>query len=376
MYKMRRWEELTLVSCSGSAGISTFLQVAASLKVFKAIIIDGPATVSVPAFRAISEAMLTDDHGLEKLELWNMKLSLEQTAALADGLRSPGHKDDRDDSDDSDDFLSSCFVKLYLTGVDFENDAAVSELAFALDHNYSLEIFGVCACNLSDAQVAEVVDSLKWHPNLKILCLGGNQGGARAVEALASLLEQTDVTVLNFADQSRGLSSSCLGVWAEALEGRYDLEVLNLSGNQIDDEGFNHLVRILSTCPRLRTLYLTDNNISVRGLETFAAQKHPSSSRKLDLIRNMFTVEDGACHHLLNLLEGNPQRGRVSTRIGWKVSELRPQIQHLLDFNKSGRVLVTGQGTTRPVPLRSSRLFWHEPTSSLLLQVRHPAKPM
>jgi hypothetical protein len=66
----------------------------------------------------------------------------------------------------------------------------------------------------------------------------------------------------------------------------------------------------------------------------------------------MFTVKDGTCRHLLNLLEGNPQLGRVSTKIGWKASEseLRPQIQHLLDFNKSGRVLVAVEGTP-PVPL-------------------------
>jgi hypothetical protein len=133
----------------------------------------------------------------------------------------------------------------------------------------------------------------------------------------------------------------------EALEGNERLELLPLSGNNVDDDGVGHLARILSTCPQLRTLLLTDNNISVRGLETLAAQNHPSSLWKLDLCGNMFTVEDGACHHLLNLLGGNPQLGRVSTKIGWKASEseLRPQIQHLLDFNKSGRVLVAGEGT-------------------------------
>jgi hypothetical protein len=76
-----------------------------------------------------------------------------------------------------------------------------------------------------------------------------------------------------------------------------------------------------------------------------AAQNHSSSLRKLDLSHDLFTVEDGACLHILNLLEGNPQLGKVSTRIGWKISELGLQIQHLLDFNKSRRVLVTGQGT-------------------------------
>jgi hypothetical protein len=47
MHKECHWEELTLYNCSGSAGISTFLQAAASLKVFKAITIHGPVTVSV-----------------------------------------------------------------------------------------------------------------------------------------------------------------------------------------------------------------------------------------------------------------------------------------------------------------------------------------
>jgi hypothetical protein len=147
MHKEYHWEELTLLNCSGSAGISTFLQVAASLKVFKAISIHGPVTVSVQAFRAISGAMRADDHGLEKLELSDMKLSLEQTAALADGLRA-------DDEDYMYDFPSSCFAELSLLEVDFENDAAISVLASGLEDNCSLFTFSASKCNLSDAQVA------------------------------------------------------------------------------------------------------------------------------------------------------------------------------------------------------------------------------
>jgi hypothetical protein len=352
MDKECRWKELVICHCSGSAGISTFLQVAASLKVFEDIIIHGPVTVSVQAFRAISEAMLADEHGLEKLELSEMKLSMEQTAALARGL---GYPDD-DDDDDSDDFSCSCFGELSLVGVDFESDAAISALASGLEDNLSLFFFRVIGCNLSDAQVAELVTSLVCHPLIIGLALGENHGGPRAVDALACLLEEQQyddhLEVLNFSKQSRGLSPSHIQVLVGALEGNQDLKSLNLSGNKIDDEGVDHLAKILSTCPQLQNLDLSDNNISVRGLETLAAC-HPSSLRKLDLSGNIFTMEDGACHHLLKLLEENPQLGRVSSKVGWKASELRPQIQHLLDYNKSGRVLaVAGQGTTPPpVPL-------------------------
>jgi hypothetical protein len=148
MHKEYHWEELALLDCSGSAGISTFLRVAASLKVFKAISIHGPVTVGVQAFRAISGAMRADNHGLEKLGLFDMKLSLEQTAALADGLRA----------DDEDhmyyDFPSSCFAELSLLEVDFENDAAISVLASGLECNCSLFIFSASKCTLSDTQVA------------------------------------------------------------------------------------------------------------------------------------------------------------------------------------------------------------------------------
>jgi hypothetical protein len=192
-----------------------------------------------------------------------------------------------------------------------------------------------------------------YHPLLTVLGLSRNHGGSKAVEALACLLEEDVLEILHFACQSRCLSARPhIQALADALEGNECLELLNLSSNKVDDEGVGHLARILSTCPQRRALLLADNNISVRGLETLAAQNHPSALRKLDMCGNMFTVKDGACHHLLNLLEGNPQLGRVSTKIGWKAfeSEMRPQIQHLLDFNKSGRVLVAGQ-LTPPVHL-------------------------
>jgi hypothetical protein len=142
IHKECHWKELILFNCSGSAGISTFLQVAASSMVFKAINIHGPVTVSVQAFRAISGAIRADDHGLETLELSHMKLSLEQTAALADGLRHSGCDDDVDDDDSYlYDFSSSGFDGLSLVEVDFENDAAISVLASGLEVNLSLFTF-------------------------------------------------------------------------------------------------------------------------------------------------------------------------------------------------------------------------------------------
>jgi hypothetical protein len=296
-----------------------------------------------------------DDHGLEKSELSHMKLSLEQTAALANRLRHPGCHDDDDDDDDSClcDFSSSCFAELLsLVEVDFENNAAISVLASGLEDNFSLFTFRASNCNLSDAHVAEPMQSLMFHPLLTVLGLSRNHGGSKAVKALAWMLEEDVLEIVHFAHQSRCLSARHVQMLAEALEGNECFEILNLLGNEVDDEGVGHLARILLTCPQLQDLLLADNNVSVRGLETLAAQNHPSSLRKPQLCGDVFAVEDGACHHLLNLLEGNPQMSRVSTKIGWKASEseLLPQIQHLLDFNKSGRVLVAGQ-LTLPVPL-------------------------
>jgi Leucine-rich repeat (LRR) protein len=148
---------------------------------------------------------------------------------------------------------------------------------------------------------------------------------------------------------------------AKGLESNQHLKALNLSGNSLDDQALEDLTRTVWTCSKLEELDITHNDITDKGLQMIASHVLPSSLRCLGLGFNRLTTRKGASH-LLKILQDNAQLSRV--RIGTSEQPSSREIEHYLDFNQAGRVLL-GQDHSVPLSLwpvvleRANKMFQH-----------------
>lgn len=331
----RRWNELNLFGCMGQVEI--VLQVCTALDLFAQITVKGitrDERISQQAVLSLGMAMKFN-FSLHTLHLGHIALSREQSAALSDGLRTI--------TDEGQ------FKQLSMSRITFAEDA-VAELASGLQSNSSIQTLAVTSCNLTDTQVAQLVQGVVNHSSLKVLRLFGNQGRAQALVALVKLLSSTKLESLDFHHQSwqQGGLQSQIKILAAGLKGNQHIKRLNLSSNILVDEDLSSLSEILWTCPKLEELDLDLNNITNRGLETFSSQNIPGSLRRLRLSGNDFTREGAT--HLLKILQVNLELGFVDCHQFWVRSEKRREIQHFMDLNRSGRILLRHSSAT-PIAL-------------------------
>jgi Ran GTPase-activating protein (RanGAP) involved in mRNA processing and transport len=330
-----RWNELNLFGCMGQ--VETVLQVCTALDLFAQITIKGMTRderIGQQAALSLGMAMKFNTL-LHTLHLGHIALSREQSAALSAGLRTI--------TDEGQ------FKQLSMSRITFAEDA-IAELASGLQNNSSIQTLAVTSCNLTDAQIAQLVQGMVNHSSLKVLRLFGNQGHTQALMALVKLLSSTKLESLDFHHQSwqQGGLQSQIKILAAGLKGNQHIKRLNLSSNILVDEDLSSLSKILWTCPRLEELDLDLNNITNRGLETFASQNIPGSLKRLRLSGNHLTTE-GAIH-LLKILQVNLELGFVDCHRFWVRSEKRREIQHFMDLNRSGRILLRHSSTT-PIAL-------------------------
>jgi Ran GTPase-activating protein (RanGAP) involved in mRNA processing and transport len=319
--------------------VETVLQVCTALDLFAQITVKGMTRderISQQAALSLGMAMKFNTL-LHTLHLGHIALSREQSAALSDGLRT------------MDESQSCQFKQLSMSRITFAEDA-IAELASGLQNNSSIQTLAVTSCNLTDVQVAQLVQGMVNHSSLKVLRLFGNQGRTHALVALVKLLSSTKLESLDFHHQSwqEGGLQAQVKILAAGLKGNQHIKRLNLSSNILVDEDLSSLSKILWTCPRLEELDLDLNNITNRGLETFASQNIPGSLRRLRLSGNDFTRE-GAIH-LLKILQVNLELGFVDCHRFWVRSEKRREIQHFMDLNRSGRILLR-HSSTPPIAL-------------------------
>jgi hypothetical protein len=332
----RLWEHLELSWSSGC--IAEIVIEAISLDLFSEISligIDEDDTPLLPIFMALSAGMKSNSR-LEKIQLSELDVSsLHMMAALKEGLIS----------------ANSYFKELILEELRFDSfseEECVSELEAGLQGNKGLLTLHITACNLEDAQLAQLADALVSHLSLRELSFADNVAGPDVFKALAKLLTNSKLESLNLENQigEHGIVASHVALLAKGLESNQHLKVLNLSNNHLDDQALEDLTRTVWTCSKLEELDITHNSISDKGLQMIASHVLPSSLRCLGLGFNSLTREGAS--HLLKILQDNAQLGAV--RLGSYELPLSPEIEHLLDFNQAGRVLL-GQGHSVPLSL-------------------------
>jgi hypothetical protein len=161
-----------------------------------------------------------------------------------------------------------------------------------------------------------------------------------------------------------------------SLRGHPCLERLDLANNDLSDEDLNlgSLVQILSTCPKLERLNLRDNEFTCDGLEVLASRPLPAALRYLVLTENNFDEEETP-DHILTILQGNPRLGFVDYDIVEGEESSRQQIEHLMDLNESGNILLLDNCDIIPLSLWSlvlgrANILFHEFQPSERIQAK------
>jgi hypothetical protein len=278
---------------------------------------------------------------LERLELREIDLSFEQTCVLSEGIAKT---------------KSLCQLNFGTVTMDLQG---FRKLALGLRANQSIECVQLVRCQLNDKQVAMLAEALSNHSQLNELDITGNYCRRFGLKSLSRLLSMKNcrLRVLKLNDQyynvmtTSSMNPSTLRIedLLDGLQQNTSLQELQLSRNELAD--VDALLSILWKCPNLKTLDLLGNNIiQLASLRRFWSQSRPSRLQKLELGYNPFhyshakKVREENAMWLCRIFESQPElrsAGKTSyLESFWKKTCHRAKIQHFLDLNETGRVLV------------------------------------
>lgn len=151
-------------------------------------------------------------------------------------------------------------LRVPFTGV---GDAACAALAEALRQGSCLQTLDLSGNQFTIAGVTDLASALGAAPQLSSLSISANSRvGAAGAVAIASALPESGLAELHMEGCAIG-KSPCSRL-ADALAAS-KLAVLDLSSNEIGDQGAWELAWRLPDCPRLRTLRLAVNEIEEDG---------------------------------------------------------------------------------------------------------------
>jgi Leucine Rich repeat len=312
---------------------------------------------------------------LRNLELVNLPLSHDDVQGLMYGMENPRHRG---------------IVKLSLDGVKFfdteddeSNDVVIEELCDGLPNATSLRTLELERCQLTDEHLSKLFESLESHNSLICVNVAGNHCrhlGLKSIDRLLSVasdsndntkdgenVNQCRLEAINLGFQFTSENSFAmtseqmqLDILTEDWKSKININLLhlNLSGNSLHDSDMAHVGLLLSRFPCLQSLDLSFNEITIDGLTLFAKTVkagEKSQLRSIKLTNNPLTSESYASV-LLQLLKILPELRSVQSNVDWgddgdnnvedgdegkqSTEKVREAVQHLIDVNSAGRVLL------------------------------------
>jgi len=344
--KKEDWIKFIVSECSDNENLERIVSTAASH--FRCFELADIQMMGTNLIRCISTHISTSEINpalstkmLERLEFREIDLSFAQACVLSEGVAKT--KSLRE--------LSFGSVTL--------SDKGFRKFALGLRTNKSVENMQLVRCQLSDKQVAMLAEALSNHTRLNELDLTGNHCRRFGLKSLSRLLsmENCSLRVLKLNDQyynmttTSNMNQSTLRVedLLDGLQQNASLQELQLARNELSD--VDALLSILWKCPNLKTLDLLGNNITqLASLRRFWSQSRPSRLQKLELSYNPFhyssakKIREENAMSLCRILESQPELRYAGERSYlesfWKKTCHRAKIQHFLDLNETGRVLV------------------------------------
>ncbi len=149
--------------------------------------------------------------------------------------------------------LSNC-------GIGTRGCVALTGFAFGKMHELDVSENGICGAGV-DA-IAGAAGS--WRV-LKSLCLSSNALGASGMPAVVRVLEKYKLTKLQLS--SNNMQDEGVEILARGLAQCPQLQELCLTNNNVSDAGASCLAGVLSKCTALTTLYVSFNKIGAAGVQ-------------------------------------------------------------------------------------------------------------
>ncbi|KAM3930702.1 dynein regulatory complex subunit 5 [Leptodactylus fuscus] len=189
-------------------------------------------------------------------------------------------------------------------GMNFEwnlfrfTDRDCTLLANALKTFKKLKVFRLHRSKVDDDKVRVLIRSLLDHPCLVHLDLSHNQISDRGVRAIAKLLNQSQLRILNLCNNN--ICPHGAQAIAHALSKNNTLQIVNLRLNHIGDEGGQALCNALLQNTSLERLHIGSNELS-EPTASFLAQvlSQNTSLKNINISCNRIGVDGGK-----QLLEG------------------------------------------------------------------------
>jgi len=204
----------------------------------------GCASINASVCQTLATA-LPHNRSLRNLELQHCPLLDAGATALANALASNRA-------------LHS--LRIPFTGV---GDSAISALAAALRQGSALHVLDLSGNQFTAIGVSDLASALKVAPQLEWLSLSANaRVGAPGAVALANALPDTGLISLHL--EGCAIGATPCGRLADALAAS-KVEEINLSSNEIGDQGAWELAWRLPDCTNLTTLHLAVNEIEEDG---------------------------------------------------------------------------------------------------------------
>ena len=340
------WIKFIISECCDNENLLRILN--AALSYFRCVEISDVQMKGTKLMRCISANMASvevdpayNTTTLERFELREIDLSFEQACVLSESIAK-----------------TKTLRELRFGSVKVD-DKGFRKLALGLRTNNSIETVQFVRCQLKDKQIAILADALCNHTQLKELDLTGNYCRRFGLKSLSRLLSMDDcrLCILKLNDQFYNMTANSsnyqTSLYLEDLLGglqqNTSLQELQLCRNELAD--VDALMSILWKCPNLKTLDLLGNNITqLASLRRFWSQSRPSRLQKLELSYNPFhyssakNIREENAMWLCRILESQPElryAGKKSyLESFWKKTCHHAKIQHFLDLNETGRVLV------------------------------------
>lgn len=244
--KDRRWNSVKLNRCKGN--LSSLLNEILSSNTRKLSLSEEPC-----------ETLSSLGKGLERnsslliLGLHHMKLTEASIDEFFQGLQQ-----------------NDTLMEISFDNSTFEDNAHVA-LASGLKACQSIQHLSFKNCGLTDAQCETINESLASHESILELNFEGNSCLSAGMSALALVLRQTNLLVLDLSAQKRNSTASSwdLTDFSKALENS-KLRYFQMSDNQMDESSIRCLTSGIKVNKSIRTLNMAWCDLSGSAMEDIA----------------------------------------------------------------------------------------------------------
>ena len=156
---------------------------------------------------------------------------------------------------------------LYIGQADLRNGGDVV-LAETLRRCTNLREFELFNCNITDVQLLPLIEAIRGYRSLEQLSLFGNSIGRAGCEAIAALLRDPNYNLRSLDLSGNDVHNDGATTLANALLNNTKLRILNLHGNLINQSVVDIFARVLCNTSSINKIYSSNHTFEQLGLSS------------------------------------------------------------------------------------------------------------